>query len=115
MGNIKPGPARRSHVLGPVAALFGRFGNTTMRAPIAGVGIAAVALVIAGVSWTRLERDMLPRFNETDVLVEFEGPAGMSLRAGGDVSVRRSKQDSVRHDHRTSSSQLQHSQHQSRE
>jgi len=81
MGNIKPGPARRSLVLGPVAALFGRFGNTTLRAPIAGVGIAVVALVIAGVSWTRLERDMLPRFNETDVLVEFEGPAGMSLQA----------------------------------
>ena len=81
MGGVKPGPAHRSFVLGPLAELFGRLGNTTLHAPMAGLGIAVVALVIAGLSWTRLERDMLPRFKETDVLVEFQGPAGMSLQA----------------------------------
>ena len=81
MGGVKPGSARRSFVLDPLAKLFDRVGRPTLRAPMVGIGIAVVALVIAALSWTRLERDMLPRFNETDILVEFQGPAGMSLQA----------------------------------
>jgi Cu/Ag efflux pump CusA len=49
------------------------------RSPKVVYSIALLALLVSSFAWTRLERDLLPNFKETDILVEWRGPEGIAL------------------------------------
>jgi Cu/Ag efflux pump CusA len=64
-----------------LAGLFDRIGAPVARAPIACVGAGVVAAIACVAMWGTLDRDMIPSFNETDLVVEWQGPPGTSLQA----------------------------------
>jgi Cu/Ag efflux pump CusA len=69
---------------GPIDRLAGRFdrvGGTVMRWPVACIGAGLLAAIASFSLLRPLERNMVPSFKETDLLVEWQGPPGTSLRA----------------------------------
>lgn len=70
-----------SPVLNRVAGLFERIGSSVTRAPIACIGVGVLAAVACVAVWRTIERDMVPSFKETDVVIEWQGPPGTSLQA----------------------------------
>ncbi len=55
--------------------------ESAMRTPLPALVLAAGGLVVGVLMWTTSERIWLPRFKETDVLVEWQGTPGASLAA----------------------------------
>jgi Cu/Ag efflux pump CusA len=64
-----------------LAGLFDRIGSRVVRAPFAGIAAGVAAAIACVAVWSALERDMIPSFNETDLVVEWQGPPGTSLPA----------------------------------
>src|SRR5262245_10643735 len=64
-----------------LARLFDRIGGPAVRAPIAWIGAGVVAAIACVVVWGKLEPDMVPTFDETDLVIEWQGPPGTSLQA----------------------------------
>jgi Cu/Ag efflux pump CusA len=64
-----------------LAGLFDRVVGRLIRAPIACIGASVVAAVACFALWTPLERNMVPSFKETDLVIEWQGPPGTSLQA----------------------------------
>jgi Cu/Ag efflux pump CusA len=64
-----------------LAALFDRICSHFVRAPLAGIGAGVVAAVACVAVWSKLEPEMVPSFNETDLVIEWQGPPGTSLQA----------------------------------
>jgi Cu/Ag efflux pump CusA len=64
-----------------LAGLFDRIAGPVVRAPIACI-VAGVVAAVACVPLLRsLERNMVPSFKETDLVIEWQGPPGTSLQA----------------------------------
>ena len=74
-------PDGYSLVTNRLAGLFDRVGGPVTRAPIACIGVGVVATVACVALWRTIERDMVPSFKETDVVIEWQGPPGTSLQA----------------------------------
>ena len=55
--------------------------DRAMRTPLTAAVLAAGGVVVGVLMWTTSERTWLPRFKETDVLVEWQGMPGASLEA----------------------------------
>jgi Cu/Ag efflux pump CusA len=70
-----------SRILNGVAGLFERISGPVTRAPFACIGVGVVAAVACVAVWRTIERDMVPSFRETDVVIEWQGPPGTSLQA----------------------------------
>jgi Cu/Ag efflux pump CusA len=64
-----------------MAGLFDRFGSPIFRAPIVCIGTGVVAAIACYALWMPLERNMVPSFKESDLVVEWQGPPGTSLQA----------------------------------
>jgi Cu/Ag efflux pump CusA len=64
-----------------LAGVFERFGSPILRAPIACIGAGVVAAIACIALWAPLERNMVPSFKETDLVIEWQGPPGTSLQA----------------------------------
>ena len=64
-----------------LAGLFERFGRPIFRAPIACIGAGVVAAIACFALWAPLERNIVPSFKETDLVIEWQGPPGTSLQA----------------------------------
>jgi Cu/Ag efflux pump CusA len=75
------GSPRSNSLMNKSAGLFARIGGPVARAPIACIAAGVVAAVACVAIWRTLERDMVPSFKETDLVVEWEGPPGTSLQA----------------------------------
>jgi Cu/Ag efflux pump CusA len=73
-------PARGSR-LGKLAGLFDRINGPVVRAPVACVGAGILAALACVAVWRTLEPEMVPSFNETDLVVEWRAPPGTSLQA----------------------------------
>ena len=74
-------PDGGSPVTNRLAGLFERISSPVTRAPIACIGVGVVAAVACVAVWRTIERDMVPSFKETDVVIEWQGPPGTSLQA----------------------------------
>src|SRR5207245_9665525 len=70
-----------SPVMKNLSWLFDRIGGATIRAPITCIGAGVAAAIACIAIWGTLERDMVPSFKETDVVIEWQGPPGTSLQA----------------------------------
>jgi Cu/Ag efflux pump CusA len=69
---------------GPIsrlAGLFDRVAGPVTRAPAVLIGIGVAAAIACVPVFRALEREMVPSFKETDLVVEWEGPPGTSLQA----------------------------------
>jgi Cu/Ag efflux pump CusA len=64
-----------------LAGLFDRIACPVVRAPIACIGAGIVAAIACYALWSPLERNMVPSFKETDLVIEWQGPPGTSLQA----------------------------------
>jgi Cu/Ag efflux pump CusA len=64
-----------------LAGLFDRVAGPVVRAPIACIGAGVVAAIACYALWSPLERNMVPSFKETDLVIEWQGPPGTSLQA----------------------------------
>jgi Cu/Ag efflux pump CusA len=64
-----------------LAGLFDQIGGPVVRAPIACIGAGVVAAIACFALWGSLERNMVPSFKETDLVIEWQGPPGTSLQA----------------------------------
>ncbi len=64
-----------------LAELFDRIVGRVARAPIPCIGAGVVAAIACVAVWGTLERDMIPSFKETDLVIEWQGPPGTSLQA----------------------------------
>jgi Cu/Ag efflux pump CusA len=64
-----------------LAGLFDRIGGPVIRAPIVCIAVAVVAAIACFPLWRSLERNMVPSFKETDLVIEWQGPPGTSLQA----------------------------------
>lgn len=64
-----------------MAGLFDRTGGRIARAPILCISAGVAAAIACVAVWRTLERDMVPSFKETDLVIEWEGPPGTSLQA----------------------------------
>ena len=58
-----------------------RLVDAAARTSLPALGLAAVGVVVAVLTWTIAERTWLPDFKETDVVVEWQGAPGSSLEA----------------------------------
>ena len=68
-------------LLNKLAGVFDRVSGPAVRAPIACIGVGVVAAIACVVAWRMLELEMVPSFNETDLVIEWQGPPGTSLQA----------------------------------
>jgi Cu/Ag efflux pump CusA len=68
-------------LMNKLARLFDRIGGPVARAPIACIGAGVAAAIACVAVWSKLEPEMLPSFNETDLVIEWQGPPGTSLQA----------------------------------
>ena len=64
-----------------LVGLFDRIGGPIVRAPIACIAAGLVAAIACVAVWRTLETGMVPKFNETDLVIEWQGPPGTSLQA----------------------------------
>ena len=76
-----PPSARGGGAMNRMAGLFDRFGSPIFRAPIVCIGAGVVAAIACYALWAPLERNMVPNFKESDLVVEWQGPPGTSLQA----------------------------------
>ena len=60
---------------------FDRIVVRVIHAPLACIGACVVAAIACFALWSPLERNMVPSFRETDLLIEWQGPPGTSLQA----------------------------------
>jgi Cu/Ag efflux pump CusA len=67
--------------LSRLAELFDRIAGPVARAPIACIVAGVVAAIACVAAWSKLESEIMPSFNETDLVIEWEGPPGTSLQA----------------------------------
>jgi Cu/Ag efflux pump CusA len=74
-----PPAGEETGLTGRLQAAFERNTERALRSPLPAYGLAAVAVLLSFFAWTRLERDLLPGFKETDVVVDWRGPEGISL------------------------------------
>jgi Cu/Ag efflux pump CusA len=75
------GSPGNNSLLNKLAGLFDRIGSPLARAPIACIGAGVMAAIACVAVWRTLEPDMVPNFNETDLVIEWQGPPGTSLQA----------------------------------
>src|SRR3984893_489711 len=68
-------------LMNKLAGLFDRINGPVARAPIACIGAGVVAAIACVAVWGTLDRDILPSFNETDLVIEWQGRPGTSLQA----------------------------------
>jgi Cu/Ag efflux pump CusA len=80
LSNTPPG-VEGNRLIDKPARLFERIGGPVMRWPMACIGAGVVAALACFALWKPLERNLIPSFKETDLVVEWQGPAGMSLPA----------------------------------
>jgi Cu/Ag efflux pump CusA len=69
---------------GPIDRLAGRFDRVSgpvLRWPVACIGAGLLAAIASFALLRPLERQLVPSFKETDLLVEWQGPPGTSLQA----------------------------------
>jgi Cu/Ag efflux pump CusA len=72
---------RHDWPINKLAKLFDQIAGPVVRAPIACI-VAGVVAAVACVPLLRsLERNMVPSFKETDLVIEWQGPPGTSLQA----------------------------------
>ncbi len=81
LARVSPSPDGGSPVMKMLAGLFDRISGPAARAPIAGIGVGVAAAIACVAIWGTLERDMVPGFKETDLVIEWQGPPGTSLPA----------------------------------
>jgi len=81
LANAPLTPDGGSPVMKKLTWLFDRFGSAAARAPITCIGAGVAAAIACVAIWGTLERDMVPSFKETDVVIEWQGPPGTSLQA----------------------------------
>ncbi len=55
--------------------------SRVIHAPLACIGACVVAAIACFALWSPLERNMVPSFRETDLMIEWQGPPGTSLQA----------------------------------
>jgi Cu/Ag efflux pump CusA len=72
---------RGDRPLNKLAGLFDRIASPVIRAPIACIAAGVVAAIACYAIWSPLERNMVPSFKETDLVIEWQGPPGTSLQA----------------------------------
>lgn len=68
-------------VINRLARPFDRIVGRVIHAPLACIGACLVAAIACYPLWRSLERDMVPSFRETDLVIEWQGPPGTSLQA----------------------------------
>jgi Cu/Ag efflux pump CusA len=68
-------------VLNKLAGPFDQIVGPVIRAPIACIVAGVVAAIACVALWKPLERNMVPSFKETDLVIEWQGPPGTSLQA----------------------------------
>ncbi|WP_342740537.1 efflux RND transporter permease subunit [Bradyrhizobium sp. B117] len=73
--------ARVDEPIDRLAGIFDRVAGPVTRWPIAGIGVGVAAAIASFALITPLERNMVPSFKETDLLIEWQGPPGTSLQA----------------------------------
>ena len=76
-----PAPSPVPALLAPWLRLYERWLGSTVRSAAIPYGIAVVALGLSYAIWTSLERNMLPTFRETDVVIDVQSAPGTSLPA----------------------------------
>jgi Cu/Ag efflux pump CusA len=76
-----PLTAEGSGPMNRLARRFDRLGGRVVRAPIACIGVGVVAAIACSALWAKLERNLVPNFKESDLVVEWQGPPGTSLQA----------------------------------
>src|SRR5882672_8279525 len=81
LANAPLTPDGGSPVMKKLTWLFDRICGATIRAPILCIGAGVAAAIACIAVWGTLERDMVPSFKETDVVIEWQGPPGTSLQA----------------------------------
>lgn len=74
-----PADAQGTPITAGLRSRFERRAWPALRSPVPAFGLAVVAVLVTLVAWSRLERDLLPTFRETDVVVAWRGPDGTSL------------------------------------
>ena len=74
-------PPTGGQVVNRLAGPFDRIVGRVLRAPVACIGACVVAAIACYALWSALERDMVPSFKETDLVIEWQGPPGTSLQA----------------------------------
>ena len=72
---------KRDWPLNRLAGLFDRIAGPVIRAPIACIAAGVVAAIACYALWSPLERNLVPSFRETDLVIEWQGPPGTSLQA----------------------------------
>ena len=70
-----------SAFMGGVQRVYRRLAGYAMRSPNFAWALVAVGLLACVLVWSQGERSLIPSFNETDVFVELQAPAGTSLPA----------------------------------
>ena len=68
-------------VINRLAMPFDRIVGRVIHAPLACIGACVVAAIACFALWSPLERNMVPSFRETDLVIEWQGPPGTSLQA----------------------------------
>ena len=76
-----PAPAAAPKPLAPLLRRYERWLGWTLRAPAVPYAISLVALGLSYAIWISIERNMLPTFRETDVVVDVQSAPGTSLPA----------------------------------
>ena len=79
LSGASPPPKARS-LLSRLTGPFDRMASSVVRAPIVCMGVGVAAAVGCVVLWGTLEREMVPSFKETDLVVDWQGPPGTSLQ-----------------------------------
>jgi len=72
---------------GLLLPLYERVARRATRSFLPGVAVAAIGLLLVAGAWTRLEHDLVPSFNETDVVVDWQAPEGISMPAMNRVTL----------------------------
>jgi len=68
-------------VINRLARPFDSIVGRAIHAPLACIGACIVAAIACFALWSPLERNMVPSFRETDLVIEWQGPPGTSLQA----------------------------------
>jgi len=68
-------------LMNKLAGPFDQIAGPVVRAPIACIVAGVVAAIACYALWSPLERNMVPSFKETDLVIEWQGPPGTSLQA----------------------------------
>jgi Cu/Ag efflux pump CusA len=80
LANEKPEQEVRKPI-NQLVRLFEPFGVSASRAPVIGIGVGLAAAIACVPAFRILERNLVPSFKETDLVVQWESPPGTSLAA----------------------------------